>query len=173
MSYAVKGFSLKCEEVIRKRYENFTGLMSSAEQKEYIRIVAQTNLKLQASDVGEFSKLMKANGVSFTVNKIGNLTKGFSFKMQGRGEAHTIKASSISKEFEANLFDCFASNEVKITIKSTEAEVSHMPPIKSDPVELFDIGFVISPRDNYDDLSKRKKKKKKKKSMDMDMGFGM
>ena len=171
MSKAVQGFGLKCEEEIRKRYENFTGLMSSAEQKEYIRIVAQANLKLQANDVGEFSKLIKANGISFTVNKIGNLTKGFSFKMQGRGEALTIKASSISKELNAKLVDCFASNEVKITIKSTEAEVSHMPPLKSEPEEFFDIGFVISPRDNYDDLSKRKKKKKKKKSMDMDFGM--
>ena len=173
MSKAVQGFGLKCEEEIRKRYENFTGMMSSAEQKEYIRIVAQANLKLQANDVVEFSKLIKANGVSFTVNKTGNLTKGFSFKMQGRGEALTIKASSISKEFDAKLFDCFASNEVKITIKTSDAEVSHMQPIKSEYEEFFDISFVISPRDNYDDLSKRKKKMKKKKSLDMDMGFGM
>ncbi len=69
-----------------------------------------------------------------------------------------IKASSISKEFESNLLDSFASNEVKITIKSTDAEVSHIPPLKSESEELFDIGFVISPRDNYDDLSIRKKK---------------
>ncbi len=171
MSKAVQGFSLNCEAEIRRKYEKFTGLMIRAEQKEYIRIVAQANLKQQANDVGEFSKLMKANGVSFTANKTGNLTKGFSFKMQGRGEALTIKASSISKDFNAKLFDCFASNEVKITVKSSEAEVSHMPPLKTEPEDFFDIDFVISPRDNYDDLSKRKKKKKKKKSMDMDFGM--
>ena len=109
--------------------------------------------------------MLEMNGVSFTINKVGNITKDFSFKMMNRGEAQKINAREISKEFASNLFECFASYEVKVTVKSTSADVSYLPSTPQEPDAFIDLG-PVGGKTHTDHPDLKKKKKKKKKNMD-------
>ena len=153
------------DERIKARYQNFTGQMNRFEQKEYIRIVTQDALKLHSNRVEDFTKILEMNGVSFTINKVGNITMDFSFKMMNRGEALKINAREISKEFASNLFECFASDEVKVTVKSSNADVTYLPSTPQESEAFIDLGPVGGKTDT-DNTDLKKKKKKKKKNMD-------
>lgn len=163
----VKALNVAQEPEKIKRYAEFTGRMSKAEQTEFIRLVAQDFIEMNPT-LNEFNNLMKENGISFRTRKEGDKIKGFSFKILNRGDAVPVRAKEISKEFDIKLFECFAPNELSDTLKyytklSDGERASYIP---SEQEEFIgDINTGGKAREDNTPLSKNKKKKKKK---DMD-----